>query len=142
MAGKTHSRYVTVTVDGNDITASVTSINGVGVTNSEVDFSTLASALNEIVPGRGDANLSISGPFNTATNQAHDTLEPLAGDPAGADVVIAIGDGAAPTAGDPKWTLSPGVVLSYVLNIGDNAAVTYNCTIRAGESATATWGTI
>lgn len=140
--GKTHSRYVTITVDGDDITKSVTSINGVGVTNSEVDFSTLASVLNEIVPGRGDVNMTLNGPFNSDANQAHAVLEPLNGDPEGADVVVAIGDGATPTTGDPKWTLSPGVVTNYQITVGDNAAVTYSTTIRPGEEATATWGTV
>lgn len=139
---KTHSRFVEVTLDGNDISASVRSIGNVGLQYSEVDVSTLVDAIDALIQGRANANITLSGPFNNAADEAHLTVEPLNGDTTGATLVIEIGMGAAPDTGDPKFTLDPAGVFNYLVNINDNAAPEWSATIRALESATGTWGTV
>lgn len=139
---KTHSRHVTVTYDGNDITGSVRSINNIGVQHQEVDASTLASTLDEFIHGRGSLNLELQGPLNNAASQGHKTIEPLNGDADGATLLIQIGDGAAPTTGDPEFNADNIGVFNYQVQVPDNGLVTYSASLRPLDGATASWDTV
>ena len=141
--GKTHSRFVTITYGGQDITDSVDTINGIGITYEETDVSALNSAFMEFIQGRGDLNVSVSGKFdNTATTGGHTVVQPLNGDTTGSTLTIAIGIGAAPTMGDPKFEVTKMGTFNYLVQANPGQAVTWSASIRPLDGATAAWSTV
>lgn len=142
MAGKTHSRFTTVTYNSQAITCSITSVTGVGISYAETDITTLCSTIMERIQGYGDVAITLSGPFdNTATTGGHIVVEALNGDPDGATLTIAIGIGAAPTTGDPEFEVTSMGVFSYVVDISGDAP-TWTAELRPLPGATAAWGTV
>ena len=143
MAGKTHSKWVTVSYDGELVTCSIDSLSGIGVNWDTVEVTTLCNSIKERLIGQGDVSIGASGPFNnTATTGAHIVVEPLNGDPTGETLIISIGSGAAPTNGDAKFTVTNMGVDNYTVGASTGGAVTasWNWTPRPG--ATAAWGVI
>lgn len=141
--GKTHSRFVTFTYNGQDITDSIDSVNGIGISYEETDVSSLVSAINEFIQGRGDLNIQASGKFdNSSPAGAHTVVEPLNGDTSGATLTIAIGIGAVPTTGDPEFEVTAAGVFNYLVQFPSGSAVTWSCNIRPLDGATAAWGTV
>ena len=143
MAGKTHSKWTTVSYNGQPITCSIDNLGGIGVNFDTVEVTTLCNTIKERLIGYGDVSISASGPFNdTATTGAHKVVEPLNGNPAGATLVISIGSGAAPTNGDARFTVTNMGVDNYMVAASTGGAVTasWNWTPRPG--ATATWSVI
>jgi hypothetical protein len=143
MAGKTHSKWTTVSYNSQNITCSIDNLSGIGVNFETVDVTTLCDQILQRLVGHGDVSISASGPFNnTAVTGAHVVVEPLNGDPVGATLVISIGSGAAPTNGDPKFTVTNMGVDNYMVSAATGGAVTasWNWTPRPG--ATAAWGTV
>ena len=140
--GKTHSKNVTVTYGGQDISDGVDSINGIGLTYEEADVGGLNDSLNEFVQGRGDLNVALNGKLdNTATTGSHTVLEPLNGDTTGSTLTIAIGIGAAPDSGDPEFECTSVGLFNYLVQVGDGA-VTYTGALRPLDGAAAAWGTV
>lgn len=151
--GKTTSRYITITLDDaggtpRNITNSVTSIGGIGLTHEQVDVTTLADAVMQYLAGRGDAAISLSGQFNNtpvaaapAESGAHPVLTGLNGGNVAATLTIAIGVRAAPGAGDPKFS-GEFTCLSYVLS-GDLQNLTWTAELKpAFGVAQPVWGTV
>lgn len=151
--GKTTSRYITVTLDDSagtprNITNSITSIGGIGITYDQVDVTTLADQIMQYLAGRGDAAVELGGVFNNtavaaapAESGAHPVLTSLNGANTAATLTIAIGVRAAPTTGDPKFS-GEFTCLSYVLS-GDLQNANWSASLKPafGVSAPA-WGTV
>jgi hypothetical protein len=141
--GKTHSRFVTITYNSQNITDSVDTINGIGITYEETDVSSLASSLMEFIQGRGDLNLSVSGKFdNTATTGGHTVVQALNGNTTGATLTIAIGIGAAPTTGDPEFESTKIGTFNYLVQANPGQAVAWSASLRPLDGAVAAWGTV
>jgi hypothetical protein len=143
MAGKTHSKWVTVSYNSQLVTCSIDSLGGIGINWDTVEVTTLCNSIKERLIGQGDVSISASGPFNnTATTGGHIVVEPLNGNPTGATLLISIGSGAAPTTGDAKFTVTNMGVDNYMVAASTGGAVTasWNWTPRPG--ATAAWGTV
>ena len=141
--GKTHSRFVTITYGGQDITDSVDTINNIGLTYEETDVSSLASSLMEFIQGRGDLNVGLNGKFdNTATTGGHTVIEPLNGDTTGSTLTIAIGIGAAPTTNDPEFECTSVGTFNYMVQAQPGQAVTWSATLRPLDGASAAWGSV
>jgi hypothetical protein len=143
MAGKTHSKWVTVSYNSQLITCSIDSLSGIGLNFDTVEVTTLCNTIKERLIGHSDVSIGASGPFNdTATTGAHNVVQPLNGNPTGAPLVISIGSGAAPTTNDAKFTVSLMGVDNYTVSASTGGAVTasWNWTPRPGS--TAAWGTI
>ena len=143
MAGKTHSKWTTVSYNGQLITCSINSLSGIGVNFDTVEVTTLCNAIKERLIGHGDVSIAASGPFNdTATTGAHIVVEPLNGSQTGGTLIISIGSGAAPTTNDAKFTVTNMGVDNYMVAASTGGAVTasWNWTPRPG--ATAEWGTV
>jgi len=145
--GKTTGRYVKILLDDSggtprDITASVSTIGGIGLSNEQVDVTTLSDSVMQYLSGRGDSTIELGGPFNnTATTGAHGVLSGLNGTNTAATLTIQIGIRAAPTTGDPEWE-GEYVVLAYPVNVGLNE-VTWSATLKpAFGAATPAWGTV
>lgn len=143
MAGKTHSKWVTVSYNSQLVTCSIDNLSGIGVNWDTVEVTTLCNSIKERLIGQGDVSISASGPFNdTATTGAHNVVEPLNGDPDGATLVISIGSGAAPTTGDAKFTVTAMGVDNYMVAASTGGAVTASWVWTPRPGATAEWGTI
>ena len=145
--GKTTGRYVKILLDDSggtarDITASVSTIGGIGLSNEQVDVTTLSDSVMQYLSGRGDSTIELGGPFNnTATTGAHGVLSGLNGTNTAATLTIQIGIRAAPTTGDPEWE-GEYVVLTYPVNVGLNE-VTWSATLKPAFGASASaWGTV
>lgn len=140
--GKTHSRWVDVSYNSQQIECSITGITGIGVAYDQVDITTICNAIKEALQGNGDVTIAINGPFNnTATTGAHNVVEPLNGDQTGAVLLFEIGIGANPTTGDPKFTVTNAIVTDYLVN-ADGGAVTWSANFKPAQGATAVWGTV
>lgn len=145
--GKTASQYMTISVADNagtprDITCSVDTIGGIGVTNDEIDVSTFCDTVHQYLSGLGDAQLTLGGPFNnTADVGAHVVFSGLADNKATA-VAISLGIRGAPSGGDPRWS-GTFTKTSYIVNADLNGAVKWSATLRPafGQAAPA-WGTV
>lgn len=142
MAGKTHSRFATITYNSQAVTCSIDNVSGIGVDYQSVDVTTLCNAIVESIQGHGQVSIDLSGPFNnTATTGAHNVIEPLNGDSSGAAMVIAIGSNAAPTTGDPEFNVTALGVFNYMVSLG-GGAVTWSASLRPLPGATASWDTV
>lgn len=140
--GKTHSKYITIVYNSQTVTCRINNLTGVGVTYAEEDITTFCDSIRQFVLGFGDVNISVSGPFdNTATSGSHAVFEALNGSQAGATMVISYGIRAAPTSGDPKFTVTALTVTSYTVD-ASGGVVTWNSTLRPMTGATAVWGTV
>jgi hypothetical protein len=143
MAGKTHSKWVTVSYNSQLVTCSIDSLSGIGINWDTVEVTTLCNSIKERLIGHGDVSISASGPFNnTATTGGHIVVEPLNGNATGATLVISIGSGAAPTTGDAKFTVTNMGVDGYMVGASTGGAVTASWTWTPRPGATAAWGTI
>lgn len=142
MAGKTHSRFMTITYNSQAVTCSINSVDGIGVSYEEVDVTTLCNAIMETIHGHGTVAINASGPFNnTATTGSHIVIQPLNGNATGATLTIAIGSNAAPTTGDPEFEVTNMGVFNY-LAAGGGGSVTASWAWRTLPGATAAWGTV
>ncbi len=151
--GKTTSRYVTVTLDDSagtprNITNSITSIGGIGLSYDQVDVTTFADSVMQYLAGRGDSAIELGGQFNNTAvaaapseSGAHPVLTSLNGANTAATLAISIGVRAAPTTGDPKFS-GEYTCLSYVLS-GDMSSMTWTASFKpAFGTATPAWGTV
>ena len=117
-------------------------VSGIGISYEEADVTTICNAIKETLIGVGTVSIDASGPFNnTATTGAHNVIEPLNGDKDGATLVIAIGSMAAPTTGDPEFTITNLGVFNYITAVG-GGAVTASWAWRTLPGTTASWGTV
>ena len=143
MAGKTHSKWVTISYNSQLVTCSIDNPSGIGINWDTVEVTTLCNSIKEYLIGQGDVSISASGPFNdTATTGAHNVIEPLNGDPTGATLVISIGSGAAPTTNDAKFTVTNVGVDNYMVSAANGSAVTASWVWSPRQGATAEWGTV
>lgn len=140
--GKTHSKYVTIVYNSQTVTCRINNLPGVGIAYDEEDITAFCDAIHMYVLGQGNVDMSVSGPFdNTATSGSHAVFEALNGNQAGATMVISYGIRAAPTSGDPKFTVTALGVTSYTVD-ATGGAVTWNSTLKPMTGATAAWGTV
>ena len=145
--GKTTGRYVKILLDDSggtarDISASVNTIGGIGLTNEQVDVTSLSDSVMQYLAGRGDSAIEIGGPFNnTATTGAHTVLSGLVGGNTAATLTVQIGIRATATTGDPEWE-GEYVVTAYTVDVGAND-VTWSASLKpAFGTSTPAWGTV
>lgn len=129
---------ITFSINSQDITASMNTLNPVGLEYEEIDVTAFSDAVQKVLAGRPNAPIDIGGPVNTDTNQAHDTVEPLNGDNTAYTVTIQFGDGAAPTTGDPEFEGSYKVTM-YQINVDD---MTWSARLVPGTTTAPAWGTV
>lgn len=144
--GKTVSIYTRFFLDDADgtprnLSASVATIGGIGVTNEQVDVTGLSNLLRQFLSGHGDMTLEISGPVdNTADVGSHTVLAPAASDNIARTMTVQIGIRAEPASGDPEFE-GEVVVTRYIVDINNGA--TYNATLKpAYGAASPAWGTV
>lgn len=142
MAGKTHSRWITITYNSQAITCSIKGATGIGIAYDETDVTSLCNAIKETLQGQGTVAIDLTGDFNnTATTGAHIVIEPLNGDATGATLTIAIGSNAAPTTGDPEFVVTNMGVFAYLVAPGTGSPQ-WTAALRTLPGATAAWGTV
>ena len=142
--GKTNAKHLRVTVDDNtptaqDVSASVSSISGVGLTYEEQDVRGYSDGIINFTLGHPRSEIEITGPVsNLATTGSHTVFSAIAGDQTTLHTLtVQMGIRAAPTTGDPEFE-GEYYCSSYVMN-GDG---TYSARmVPAGATAPA-WGTV
>lgn len=140
--GKTHSRFVEISVGGTAVQCGISSISNVGLTTEQVDVTTLCNEIMENIKGQKDLNIALTGPFSNAANGMHTVVQPLADNNTLTTVNIDIGIGAAPVAGDPRFEMTNVLLFDYLANPATGSAVQSSAGIRGGEGVTAQWTTI
>lgn len=140
--GVTHSKFTTFTYNSQDMTCSIDSINGVGITHDESDVTALCDTIHKSVLGQGTVAIGISGPFNnTASTGAHVVLSAANGVQAGYTLLIQIGVRAAPASGDAELNVTNLMTSNYLVNIG-GGPVTWSAQLILGVGGTASWATV
>ena len=143
--GKTNARHIRVFVDDStptqrDISASVTSISGVGLTYAESDVTAYSDGVVNFTLGHPSSELEISGPFsNVADIGAHEVFTSIVGLTPATDtytVLVEIGIRAAPAGGNPTFS-GEYYCSSYVVN-GDS---TYVARMVPATATAPAWGT-
>lgn len=143
--GKTNARYIRVFVDNTsgaaqDLSASVASVNGVGLQNDTTDVTAYSDGVHNFTLGHPSADIEMSGPFNnTASTGSHTVLAAIAAAPYTQDsytVTVEFGIRAAPAAGDPTFEGEYQLV-SYVV-AGDG---TWTATFTPASATAPAWGT-
>lgn len=144
MAGKTNSKHIRVSVDDSggtarDISASVSSVSGVGLTYAETDVTAYSDGVINFTLGHPSSEIEISGPINnTASTGAHIVFAGIAGvETSTKTVTIQIGIKAAPTGGDPEFE-GEYICSSYIVNSDG----TYTARMIPGSSTAPAWGTV
>ena len=136
--GKTNSRWIRVTFNSQDLSASVSNISSVGLTYAETDVTAYSDGVVNFTMGTPTADLELSGPLNnTATTGAHIVLAPITGNDTAYTLTVQIGIRAAPASGDPEFEGSYKVS-SYRVN-GDG---TWNARLVPGSVTAPAWGTV
>jgi hypothetical protein len=140
--GKTHSRFVTISINSLLVTCSITSSGGVGLTHEQTDITTLCNTIMENLQGTGSVTLDFSGFLDNDTLGSHTVVQPLADAGTLVPIVVAIGIGAAPTSGDPEFTMTNMLLQNYLVSPSTGSAVTNAWNAVGGEGVTAVWGTV
>lgn len=142
--GKTNSKHIRVYVDDSgasarDISASVSSVSGTGLTYNETDVTAYSDGVINFTLGHPTSEIEITGPLNnTATTGAHIVFTGIAGvETSTFTVTVQIGIKAAPTTGDPEFE-GEYICSSYMVN-GDG---TYTARMVPGSATAPAWGTV
>jgi len=145
MAGKTHARWIRVSVgdaSGNpqDISGDVTEVN-IPIVYDDEDVTGFSDGVHNVEVGHPTMELTMSGVFNnTATTGAHSVLSGIVGyvgANAPVTVTIQIGIRAAPTAGDPEFEGS-----YFCTEYTVNPDLTWGATFKPGSGTAPAWGTV
>lgn len=139
--GKTHSRYVVITINSVIVTCAITDASGVGISHDQTDITTLCNDIKENLQGTGDVNIAFSGFFDNDTLGGFTVVQPIADAGTLVPVTIDIGIGAAPTTGDPRFAMTNMLFQNYMANPATGSAVTDAYSAVGGEGVTAVWTT-
>lgn len=142
--GKTNAKHIRVSIEDNtptvrDISASVSSITGVGLTYQEQDVHGYSDGIINFTLGHPSSEIEISGPIdNTADIGAHIVFAAIEGDQTTPhELVVDFGIRAAPATGDPEFK-GDYYCSSYIIN-GDG---TYTARlVPAGITVLPQWTT-
>ena len=139
--GKTSARYIRVSFNSQDISASVSDISGVGLDYEQQDVTAYSDGVKNFTLGHPSAEIDISGPLNnTASTGGHTVFEAIADAPYSQDsytLTVQFGIRAAPTAGDPEFE-GEYLLQSYIVN-GD---ATYTAHVVPATATAPAWGTV
>jgi len=136
--GKTNSRWIRVTYNSQDLSASISNVSSIGLTYAETDVTAYSDGVINFTMGQPTADLELSGPVNnTATTGAHNVLPAITGNDTAYTLTIQIGIRAAPTTGDPEFEGSYKCS-SYRIN-GDG---TWAARLVPGSATAPAWGTV
>ncbi len=100
------AKFTTVTIDSNLMSSDITDIGTLPITRDELESGGYGQDKRYVV-GRGDAPITLTGNWTTtAITGTHTVLEPLSSAVPSTPVVLLfeLGQGAAPTTGDPTFT--------------------------------------
>jgi hypothetical protein len=152
-SGKTTTLYVRVFLDDSagtvrNISGSVSSIGDVGVTYETSDVTALINDIKQYLTGRGDAPITLGGPFDNtpaavspALTGIHAIAPALNGKNIASTLTIQLGIRAAPTTGDPKFE-GEFIVDKYSWNLDMNNAA-WQMTLKPAPGTTApAFGTV
>jgi hypothetical protein len=124
-----------------DISASVSSVSGAGLSFAEQDVTAYSDGVVNFVLGHPSSEIEITGPFNNvASTGAHIVFTSIVGLNPASDtytVTVQVGIKAAPTTGDPEFE-GEYYCSSYVIN-GDG---TYTARMVPASSTVPAWGTV
>ncbi len=144
MAGKTNARWITVSVEDNtptarDITASVASISGFGLTYETQDVTGYSDGWTNVTLGHPSGTVTVSGPVdNTADIGSHIVFSAIAGNQSTThELVVDVGIMEAPGNPDPRWTAD-----YYCSEYTVNDDATYNATLEPAGGTVGAWSTI
>jgi len=123
---------MTITVEDSaamarDISEDINTFNIVE-NNELIDVTGVDKFARERLVGLADAELQISGPFDTGTNKAHDVFKDKTN---AREFVLTWAD-------MTEYTLT-AVIESYNVVRGDNGAMTYSVTARQADGTTGQW---
>ena len=139
--GKTSARYIRVSFNSQDISASVSDISGVGLDYEQQDVTAYSDGVKNFTLGHPSAEIDISGPLNnTATTGGHTVFSAIANAPYTADsypLTVQFGIRAAPTGTDPEFE-GAYQLQSYIVN-GD---ATYTAHLVPATATAPAWGTV
>jgi len=139
--GKTSARYIRVSFNSQDISASVSDISGVGLDYEQQDVTAYSDGVKNFTLGHPSAEIDISGPLNnTATTGGHTVFSAIANAPYTSDsytLTVQFGIRAAPTGTDPEFE-GAYQLQSYIVN-GD---ATYTAHLVPATATAPAWGTV
>ena len=141
--GKTNAKHITIDIDDNtptirDLSASIASVSGVGLTFAEQDVTAYSDGVINFTLGHPSSELEFTGPIdNTANVGGHVVFSAIAGDQTTTHTVtIQVGIRATPTSGDPEFE-GEYYCSSYMVN-GDG---TYTARMVPASHVAPAWGT-
>ena len=146
--GRTVPRYTKVLIDDSSGTLreiAVNSINGLGLTYSELDLTAWNNAIHGVLSGTPDFSCTLSGPFDTTANTgSHTVLSGVVGGNTPLTFDVRLGMRQTYVSGEPQFGVTSGatdgvLVTDYQVDL---ANMTYTAKIRmAAGSAAPAWGT-
>ncbi len=146
--GRSVSKYLTFILEDSGqalrTIVGVKSVGGVGVTYGEVDVSALNDAMVNVLNGKGDMSISLTGHVdNTANTGFHTVLSALNGLQVPLTFDVQLGMRQAWEAGEPQFGISQSatsgvIVTNYVVNVDSMEA---SATLRVFGGTAPAWGT-
>lgn len=117
-----------------DISSTVDSVQ-VQTSQGLIDVTGLDKSAMERIIGLGDGSFQISGPFDAASNKAHDVLTPLSGT---RTATYDIGGG---TTGNPRLSLEV-LLANYNVSRDNSGKLTWSATMNLADGAVPAWSTV
>lgn len=116
-----------------DISSTVDSVQ-VQTSQGLIDVTGLDKAAMERVIGLGDGSFQVSGPFDAASNKAHDVFTPLSGTRTARYTINGL------TNGNPQLSMEV-LIENYNVSRGTDAKLSWTATLRLQSGTAPTWGT-
>jgi hypothetical protein len=143
---KLSSKFMTVNVDDSggtarDISNDVESVE-IPYNYDEHDVTGFSEGSHNVITGLAAMPITINGNFNAAaTTGSHTVLSGILGSTTSKTVTIDIGQGAAPTTGDPEWS-GEYTLTAYTVSAGDpTGPLKFTATLNVMGSTAPSWGT-
>lgn len=100
---KLSGQYISVSIDGNDVSSDVDSVE-IPDEYSSLDMTGFGDGSENSQPGMPKLPIKINGVLNPATNRLFDVCVGLVGVNSGVTIIVSVGQYATPTTGDPKFS--------------------------------------
>lgn len=125
-----------------DISNDVNSID-IPIEHAELDYTGFLHAIENMGAGMPSMNIEMAGDFNnTASTGSHTVLSGIIGDNSGHTLTVRVGNGAAPTTGDPEIELEV-IVTKYNISATPKGKTQFVASLRPYDPSTVpAWGTM
>lgn len=117
-----------------DISSTVDSVQ-VGTSQGLIEVTGLDKSAMERIIGMGDGSFQISGPFDAATNKAHDVMTPLSG------TRTATYDIGGATTGNPRLSMEM-LIANYNISRDNAGKLNWTSTLNLANGTVPTWSTV